>query len=165
MFLVVDSESDETLPLDDPLQLLARAMNCPSARLIYKMGRRSYRELPLRYYTTNTLHRGLGLAGRPSPGAAVRAGRTSHIYLMESQIADEVQRIVDLMEEIVYGAFGLEFGLKFSTRPPNPEERIGDDALWDKAEGAAQGGAGEGGDALGAQPRGRRLRPEDRLRG
>jgi threonyl-tRNA synthetase len=54
---------------------------------------------------------------------------------MESQIADEVQRIVDLMK-IVYGAFGLEFGLKFSTRPPDPKDRIGDDALWDKAEGA-----------------------------
>ena len=44
-------------------------------------------------------------------------------------------RIVELMK-IVYGAFGLQFGLKFSTRPPQQEDRIGDDALWDKAEGA-----------------------------
>ncbi len=36
----------------------------------------------------------------------------------------------------VYGAFGLEFSLLFSTRPAKPEDRIGDDALWDKAEGA-----------------------------
>jgi threonyl-tRNA synthetase len=54
---------------------------------------------------------------------------------MESQIPEEVSRIVELMR-IVYGAFGLEFSLKFSTRPPRPEDRIGDDALWDKAEGA-----------------------------
>jgi threonyl-tRNA synthetase len=54
---------------------------------------------------------------------------------MESQISDEVLRIVELMK-IVYGAFSLQFGLKFSTRPPDQKDRIGDEALWDKAEGA-----------------------------
>ena len=100
------------------------------------MARRSYRELPLRYYTTDALHRN---EASGSLGGLTRVRQfeqdDSHIYLMESQIADEVQRIVDLMK-IVYGAFGLEFGLKFSTRPPDPKDRIGDDALWDKAEGA-----------------------------
>ncbi len=136
MFLVVDSESDETLPLDERCSFSLKPMNCPSHHLIYKMGRRSYRELPLRYYTTDALHRN---EASGSLGGLTRVRQfeqdDSHIYLMEAQIADEVQRIVDLMK-IVYGAFGLEFGLKFSTRPPNPEERIGDDALWDKAEGA-----------------------------
>jgi threonyl-tRNA synthetase len=102
------------------------------------MGRRSYRELPLRYYTTDALHRN---EASGSLGGLTRVRQfeqdDSHIYLMESQIADEVQRIVDLMK-IVYGAFGLQFALQFSTRPPNPEDRIGDDALWDKAEGALQ---------------------------
>jgi threonyl-tRNA synthetase len=136
MFLVVDSESDEALPLDDRCSFSLKPMNCPSHHLIYRMARRSYRELPLRYYTTDALHRN---EASGSLGGLTRVRQfeqdDSHIYLMESQIADEVQRIVDLMK-IVYGAFGLEFGLKFSTRPPNPEERIGDDALWDKAEGA-----------------------------
>jgi len=59
----------------------------------------------------------------------------AHIYLMESQIPDEVTRIVELIKT-TYGAFDLGFSLKFSTRPAKPEDRIGDDALWDKAEGA-----------------------------
>ena len=138
MFLVVDSESDETLPLDDRCSFSLKPMNCPSHHLIYKMGRRSYRELPLRYYTTDALHRN---EASGSLGGLTRVRQfeqdDSHIYLMESQIADEVQRIVDLMK-IVYGAFGLQFALQFSTRPPDPTERIGDDALWDKAEGALQ---------------------------
>ncbi len=136
MFLVVDSESDESLPLDERCSFSLKPMNCPSHHLIYRMARRSYRDLPLRYYTTDALHRN---EASGSLGGLTRVRQfeqdDSHIYLMESQIADEVQRIVGLMK-IVYGAFGLEFGLKFSTRPPLQEDRIGDDALWDKAEGA-----------------------------
>jgi threonyl-tRNA synthetase len=136
MFLVVDSESDESLPLDERCSFSLKPMNCPSHHLIYRMARRSYRELPLRYYTTDALHRN---EASGSLGGLTRVRQfeqdDSHIYLMESQIADEVQRIVALMK-VVYGAFGLEFGLKFSTRPPLQEDRIGDDALWDKAEGA-----------------------------
>ncbi len=136
MFLVVDSESDESLPLDERCSFSLKPMNCPSHHLIYRMARHSYRDLPLRYYTTDALHRN---EASGSLGGLTRVRQfeqdDSHIYLMESQIADEVQRIVGLMK-IVYGAFGLEFGLKFSTRPPLQEDRIGDDALWDKAEGA-----------------------------
>jgi threonyl-tRNA synthetase len=51
---------------------------------------------------------------------------------MESQIQDEVARLVGLMKQ-VFGAFDLPFSAKFGTRP---EQRIGDDALWDRAEGA-----------------------------
>ena len=136
MFLVVDSESDDTLPLDDRCSFSLKPMNCPSHHLIYKMGKRSYRELPLRYYTTDALHRN---EASGSLGGLTRVRQfeqdDSHIYLMESQVAAEVQRIVDLMK-IVYGAFGLQFALKFATRPPDQKDRIGDDALWDKAEGA-----------------------------
>jgi threonyl-tRNA synthetase len=138
MFLVLDGESDPALSLDERCSFSLKPMNCPSHHLIYRMGRRSYRELPLRYYTTDALHRN---EASGSLGGLTRVRQfeqdDSHIYLMEAQIADEVQRIVDLMK-IVYGAFGLEFALQFSTRPPNPEDRIGDDALWDKAEGALQ---------------------------
>ena len=98
-------------------------MNCPSHYLIYKMGKRSYRELPIRYFTVDVLHRN-ELSGSLGGLTRVRqfAQDDSHIFLMESQIPDEVNRIVALMK-IVYGAFGLEFSLKFSTRPPKPEDR------------------------------------------
>jgi len=56
----------------------------------------------------------------------------AHIYLMESQIADEVARLTELIKR-TYSAFNLEFTAKFATRP---EQKIGDDALWDKAESA-----------------------------
>jgi threonyl-tRNA synthetase len=54
----------------------------------------------------------------------------AHIYCMESQVPDEVKRFVALLDR-VYHAVGLEYTAKFATRPP---QRIGDDALWDRAE-------------------------------
>jgi threonyl-tRNA synthetase len=135
MFLVFDKESDPALPVDERLSMSLKPMNCPSHHLIYKNGKRSYRELPIRYFTIDTLHRN-ELSGSLGGLTRVRqfAQDDSHIYLAESQIADEIERITSLMK-IVYGAFGLQFSLKFSTRP-KPEERLGDDALWDRAEGA-----------------------------
>jgi threonyl-tRNA synthetase len=55
-----------------------------------------------------------------------------HIYLMESQIADEVRALTRFILDY-YATFGLTAALKFATRP---EQRIGDDAMWDRAEGA-----------------------------
>ena len=53
---------------------------------------------------------------------------------MEEQVKDEVAAIVTMMQK-VYGAVGLPFSAKFSTRPP---VRLGDDGMWDRAEGALQ---------------------------
>jgi threonyl-tRNA synthetase len=132
MFLVLDSETDPSLPLDERFTQSLKPMNCPSHHLIYRMGKRSYRELPIRYYTTDVLHRN---EASGSLGGLTRVRQfqqdDSHIYLMESQVKEEVSRIVALMKR-VYGAFGLSFSARFSTRP---EVRIGDDALWDRAEG------------------------------
>jgi threonyl-tRNA synthetase len=134
MFLVLDKESDPSLPVDERLSMSLKPMNCPSHYLIYKMAKRSYRELPIRYFTVDVLHRN-ELSGSLSGLTRVRqfAQDDSHLFVTEAQIADECQRIVDLMKT-AYGAFGLEFQLGFSTRPPNPADRVGDDALWDKAE-------------------------------
>jgi threonyl-tRNA synthetase len=133
MFLVVDKETDQDLSLDERCNQSLKPMNCPSHHLIYKMGKRSYRDLPLRYFTTDVLHRNEA-SGTLGGLTRVRQFQQddSHIYLMESQIQDEVARIVGLMKQ-VYAAFGLPFSARFGTRP---EERIGDDALWDRAEEA-----------------------------
>ena len=139
MFKVLDRETDEKLPLEERLSMAVKPMNCPSHYLMYNMARHSYRELPLRYFTVDVLHRN-ELSG--SLGGLTRVRQfcqdDSHIFLMESQIPEEVDRIVGLMKT-VYGAFGLGFSLRLSTRPPDPKDRIGDDALWDKAEGALRG--------------------------
>src|SRR5690606_22483462 len=55
-----------------------------------------------------------------------------HVYLREDQIPEAVQRLTDFILEY-YAIFGLQARLKFATRP---EQRIGDDAMWDRAEAA-----------------------------
>ncbi|HEX6589864.1 MAG TPA: threonine--tRNA ligase [Longimicrobiales bacterium] len=124
MFLVQDKETGEH---DSSL----KPMNCPSHYLLYSTRRHSYRELPVRYATQDVLHRN-EVTGALSGLTRVRQFQQddAHIFLMESQIADEVKRLVELVDYF-YGALGLSYIAKFATRP---EQRIGDDALWDRAE-------------------------------
>jgi threonyl-tRNA synthetase len=133
MFLILDPEADPTLPEEERASFSLKPMNCPSHHLFYQMKRRSYRELPLRLHTQDVLHRNEA-TGVLSGLTRVRQFQQddAHIYLMESQIAEEVARLTQLIAK-VYAAFGLEFTAKFATRPA---QKIGDDALWDKAESA-----------------------------
>jgi threonyl-tRNA synthetase len=133
MFLILDPEADPKASEEDRASFSLKPMNCPSHHLYYQMKRRSYRELPLRLHTQDVLHRNEA-TGVLSGLTRVRQFQQddAHIYLMESQIADEVARLTDLIKK-VYSAFNLEFTAKFATRP---EVKIGDDALWDKAESA-----------------------------
>jgi threonyl-tRNA synthetase len=130
MFLVLDSESKEE-KAEDRAAFSLKPMNCPSHHLMYEMKKHSYRELPLRYHTQDVLHRNEA-TGVLSGLTRVRQFQQddAHIYLMESQIADEVGRLMALIKR-VYDAFGLTFTAKFATRPP---QRIGTDELWDRAE-------------------------------
>jgi threonyl-tRNA synthetase len=133
MFLILDPEADPTLPAEERASISLKPMNCPSHYLLYQMKRRSYRELPLRLHTQDVLHRNEA-TGVLSGLTRVRQFQQddAHILLMESQISDEVAQLTKLIAK-VYGAFGLEFTAKFATRPAT---KIGDDALWDKAEAA-----------------------------
>ena len=126
MFLVLDSESGEH-------DFSLKPMNCPSHFLYYGMQRHSYRDLPLRYHTQDVLHRNEA-SGTLSGLTRVRqfAQDDAHIICMEEQVTDEVRRFVGLLDQ-VYRAVGLEYIAKFSTRP---QVRVGDDALWDRAEAA-----------------------------
>jgi threonyl-tRNA synthetase len=56
----------------------------------------------------------------------------AHQFVTEDQIMEEVMGNLDFLDH-VYGIFGFTFELELSTRP---ESRLGDDALWDKAEAA-----------------------------
>jgi threonyl-tRNA synthetase len=108
-----------------------KPMNCPSHHLYYGTTQRSYRELPLRLVTFDVLHRN-ELSGALSGLTRVRqfAQDDCHVYLREDQIADEVKFLMDFILGH-YRTFGLESSVKFATRPP---VRIGDDAMWDRAE-------------------------------
>ena len=124
MFLVLDSETGEH-------DMSLKPMNCPSHHVLYGMGRHSYRELPIRYSTFDVLHRN-EVTGALSGLTRVRQFQQDdcHIYLMPSQIAGEVRHVAEMILE-VYRTFGLTATMKFATRP---EVRIGEDAMWDRAE-------------------------------
>ena len=124
MFMVLDNETGEH-------DFSLKPMNCPSHYLLYLSGKHSYRELPLRMATFDVLHRN-EVSGALSGLTRVRQFQMDdcHIFLMESQIAEEVRRLADFILGF-YRTFGLEAMLKFGTRPP---QRIGDDAMWDRAE-------------------------------
>ena len=129
MFLVLDNETGEH-------DISLKPMNCPSHHLMFAAKKHSYRELPLRYSTYDVLHRN-ELSGALSGLTRVRQFQQDdcHIYLMETQIADEVHRLVEMILGY-YRTFGLTARLKFATRP---EQRIGSDEMWDNAEAALRG--------------------------
>lgn len=126
MFLVLDNESGEH-------DISLKPMNCPSHHLYFGSSKHSYRELPKRFVTFDVLHRN-ELSGALSGLTRVRqfSQDDCHVYLREDQIADEVKFLMDFILAY-YDTFGLEARLKFATRP---EQRIGSDELWDRAEGA-----------------------------
>lgn len=128
MFLVLDSESGEH-------DLSLKPMNCPSHYLMYGSKKHSYRELPLRYCTYDVLHRN-EVSGALSGLTRVRqfSQDDCHIFLTEAQIPEEVAALTRLILGY-YRTFGLTTELKFATRP---RERIGDDAMWDRAEQALE---------------------------
>jgi threonyl-tRNA synthetase len=113
-----------------------KPMNCPSHMLIFGSAKRSYRELPLRIHDQGVLHRD---EVRGALGGLTRVRQLSqddaHLFCMESQIGDEVDKLLQLVDR-VYQPLGLGFKAKLSTRP---ESRLGDDALWDAAEAALEG--------------------------
>lgn len=125
MFLVLDAETGEH-------DFSLKPMNCPSHYLLYLSKKHSYRELPLRYNTYDVLHRN-EVSGALSGLTRVRQFQQDdcHVFVMERQITEEVRRLMDFILAF-YTTFGLSAEIKFATRP---DVRVGDDALWDHAEG------------------------------
>jgi threonyl-tRNA synthetase len=114
--------------------LAIKPMNCPCHVQIFKHGTKSYRDLPLRMAEFGSCHRNEpsgALHGLMRVRAFVQDD--AHIFCTEDQITEETKIFCDLLMS-VYKDFGFEeVVIKFSDRP---EVRAGDDATWDKAEGA-----------------------------
>ena len=111
-----------------------KPMNCPGHLLIFKQGLKSYRDLPLRYGEFGQCHR-----NEPSGGLhgimRVRGFTQDdgHIFCTEEQILQECTNFTALLQR-VYKDFGFtDIIYKVATRP---EQRIGSDEIWDKAEAA-----------------------------
>jgi threonyl-tRNA synthetase len=113
-------------------EYFVKPMNCPFHILIYRSRGRSYRELPLRLFELGTVYR-YEMSG-VIHGLMRARGFTqddSHIFATESQLAEELQRLLDFVL-MVLRDFGFgEFEADLSTKPV---KAVGDPDLWDKAE-------------------------------
>jgi threonyl-tRNA synthetase len=110
-----------------------KPMNCPGHCLVYADAARSYRELPLRLAEAGTLHRN-ELSGTLHGLLRVRhvTQDDAHIFCTLEQLEDEILGCLDYAF-FLYDLFGLEMRVELSTRPEN---RLGSDEDWDRAEQA-----------------------------
>jgi threonyl-tRNA synthetase len=113
-----------------------KPMNCPMHALIYKSQQRSYRDLPVRLSEvanvyrnerSGVLHGLLRVRGLSMDDA--------HIFCTMDQVEDEIFLCLDQVDRLVRETFGFELDFEVSTRP---SERLGDDAIWDRAEAMLQ---------------------------
>lgn len=113
-----------------------KPMNCPCHIQIYNQGIKSYRDLPVRLAEFGSCHRNEP-SGTLHGLMRVRnfVQDDAHIFCTEDQIQSEVSNFIDLLFA-VYKDFGFEeVIIKLSTRPEN---RVGSDEVWDKAESALE---------------------------
>jgi threonyl-tRNA synthetase len=113
-----------------------KPMNCPAHIQIYKRDLRSYRDLPIRYAEQGLVHRHEP-SGTLHGLLRVRSitQDDGHVFCTEEQIQDEVIHCLDFGYSI-YRMFGFEPEPRLSTRP---EQRLGSDDMWDRAESALAG--------------------------
>jgi threonyl-tRNA synthetase len=111
-----------------------KPMNCPCHIQVFNQGLKSYRDLPLRLAEFGSCHRNEP-SGTLHGLMRVRnfVQDDAHIFCTENQIQQEVSNFIDLTFD-VYKDFGFEnIEIALSTRP---EQRVGSDEIWDKAEKA-----------------------------
>jgi threonyl-tRNA synthetase len=127
MFVFNDADTEHLAAL--------KPMSCPGGAQVYKAGQRSYRDLPLRLAEFGAVFR------REASGARHGLMRVqaftqddAHIFCRDDQLEDEVVRMCELIRQ-VYTDLGMaeDITIHFATRP---EQRIGSDEDWDRAEAA-----------------------------
>src|SRR5690606_31661635 len=113
---------------------VVKPMNCPCHVEIFKQGLKSFRDLPVRIAEFGKCHRN-ELAGTMHGLMRVRGfvQDDAHIFCTEEQVADEVAAFCKLLWD-VYADFGFtDIIVKLADRP---EQRVGSDESWDRAEAA-----------------------------
>ncbi len=127
LFLVKSQETDD--------QMVLKPMNCPHHTQIYASAKRSYRDLPIRYFETTTNYRD-EKAGELSGLSRVRSltQDDAHVFCRIDQIEGEFTIIMNMIKTM-YAALGLEFRARLSFRDPaTPEKYHGEDSTWDQAQ-------------------------------
>ena len=117
----------------DEEHLALKPMNCPGHMLLFGSELRSYRDLPVRYAESSTLHRNEP-SGTLHGLLRVRhiTQDDAHVFVTEDQIQGEIDAMLDFAD-FLYERFDLTPRAELSTRP---EKRLGTDEEWDVAEGA-----------------------------
>jgi len=119
----------------DQERMALKPMNCPGHMLLFGSELRSYRDLPIRYAESSTLH-------RDEPGGTLHGllrvrhitQDDAHVFVTEDQIQDEIDGMIDFAKTL-YDRFGMVARAELSTRP---DKRLGTDEQWDVAEGALE---------------------------
>jgi threonyl-tRNA synthetase len=136
MFVVPDEvpSTEEGKPvITGNADLLAlKPMNCPAHIQVFKQGITSYRELPLRLAEFGCCHRN-------EPHGALHGimrvrqftQDDAHIFCTEEQIVEETKRFCTLLDSVYRDLGFADYQVKLATRP---EQRIGTDEEWDRAE-------------------------------
>ena len=138
MFVVPDeipSTDDEAPILSGKAKLMAiKPMNCPAHIQIFKQGVKSYRDLPLRMAEFGCCHR------NEAHGALHGLMRVrqmtqddAHIFCTEDQIRGETEAFVSLLESVYEDMGFTDLKVRLALRP---EQRVGSDDTWDRAENA-----------------------------
>ena len=113
-----------------------KPMNCPCHVQVFNQGLKSYRDLPMRIAEFGSCHR--YEAHGALHGLMRVRGFTqddAHIFCTEDQIEEECAKFIDLLSSIYRDTGFASFDIKLSTRP---EQRVGSDEIWDKAEDALE---------------------------
>lgn len=130
MFLMAPDKDAQ--PADELAGYALRPMSCPNHIELYRSKRRSYRELPMALFE-------FGEVFRNEPSGSLQmlfrmrqfCQDDSHVFVREDQVASSVANYLAMAQQ-VYRKLGFEH-VDFSVSL-RPEQRYGDDALWDKAE-------------------------------
>ena len=118
---------------EDEKRLALKPMNCPGHMLLFGSQLRSYRQLPMRFAESSTLH-------RDEPSGTLHGllrvkhitQDDAHIFCSPEQIEDEIFACLDYASYL-YNLFGMEARFELSTRP---EKKLGTDEEWDFTEDA-----------------------------
>ena len=118
----------------DEKTFAVKPMNCPGCVQVFNQGLKSYRDLPLKLSEFGKVHR-YEPSGALHGLLRVRAFTQddAHIFCTEDQITEESLSVTKLILEIYKDLGFKDVILKYSDRP---EQRVGDDSVWDKSEAA-----------------------------
>lgn len=128
LFLVKSQETED--------QMVLKPMNCPHHQQIYASKPRSYKDLPIKYLETTTIYRD-EKAGEMIGLSRVRSVTQddSHSFCMPEQIESLYSELIQITKTF-YDRLGMKYKARISLRDPKqPEKYLGDEKLWDKAQG------------------------------